>query len=150
MISGDFFMSLMAAMGSPQLATGPQKCYGGKRRGRREEASGRSCEQLCSSLIAVSPGKQIPSSVLRAHWSPLRSACESAVPSGELRAERTGQLASPDQLSDDNQVASDCPIQRSKLLTHSVLPELKTCDSFLRNLMLTSIKTSFSNFIDSS
>lgn len=27
MISGDFFMSLIAAIGSPQLATGPQKCY---------------------------------------------------------------------------------------------------------------------------
>lgn len=26
-ISGDFFMSLMAAMGRPQFATGPQKCY---------------------------------------------------------------------------------------------------------------------------
>jgi len=26
MISGDFFMSLIAATGSPQLATGPQKC----------------------------------------------------------------------------------------------------------------------------
>lgn len=27
MISGLFFMSLMAAMGKPQLATGPQKCW---------------------------------------------------------------------------------------------------------------------------
>lgn len=26
MISGDFFISLIAATGSPQLATGPQKC----------------------------------------------------------------------------------------------------------------------------
>lgn len=33
-ISGDFFMSLIAAMGRPQLATGPQKCCS-KERGRR-------------------------------------------------------------------------------------------------------------------
>lgn len=36
MISGDFFMSLMAAMGRPQLATGPQKCYGRKEKGKKE------------------------------------------------------------------------------------------------------------------
>lgn len=37
MISGDFCMSLMAAMGRPQLATGPQKCYENEK--RRGEAA---------------------------------------------------------------------------------------------------------------
>lgn len=31
-ISGLFFMSLIAAIGRPQLATGPQKCYHKKER----------------------------------------------------------------------------------------------------------------------
>lgn len=44
-ISGDFFMSLMAAMGRPQLATGPQKCWRNERREgkRRGKARPRRC-----------------------------------------------------------------------------------------------------------
>lgn len=38
MISGDFFMSLIAAMGRPQLATGPQKCCN-KQEGERRSQS---------------------------------------------------------------------------------------------------------------
>ena len=45
MISGDFCMSLMAAMGRPQLATGPQKCYKNERRGRSGRLRWR-CGQL--------------------------------------------------------------------------------------------------------
>lgn len=49
-------MSLMAAMGRPQLATGPQKCYGRKEKGREgEEESRRSCEQLGSLLPQWEP-----------------------------------------------------------------------------------------------
>ena len=46
-ISGDFFMSLMAAMGRPQLATGPQKCYRNERR-EREEEKGKAGVNSCS------------------------------------------------------------------------------------------------------
>lgn len=70
MISGDFFMSLMAAMGRPQLATGPQKCYKtweeGKKRGKGYGGAMNRCNFL--TLNNVNKWKSISSLHLQVHW----------------------------------------------------------------------------------